>query len=329
MTETARTTGTPRSISQQQRKGALHRFADWLAEWHVTRIMMAVSAFAILLAVATFVIDIVGRTDERIARAWQLVTTKSPGNSGKIEALQYLNSENWWWPFKKQVPLFGVDLSTTTHGDQVFLQTVDLSGATLTGADLSGAILIHANLTSATLTDANLSGAVLVGANLSGAVLTGANLRDATLDVANLSGANLQYAILSDARMIGVNLSGATLPGSDLSDAAIEFANLSSADLGGSNMSGASLIYTNLSGANLGDAVGLTQMQLNKAWAWRLRPPEVLPYELTLRHLCEGTEADIRDFDFRRNTGSRVGKDSLGIAVSEPVPLSCNLRGLL
>jgi len=67
-----------------------------------------------------------------------------------------------------------------------FNNKADLSGATLTEADLRGA---------------DLSGAALRGADLSGADLSGAALRGADLSFANLSGANLS----------GANLSGANL----------------------------------------------------------------------------------------------------------------------
>jgi hypothetical protein len=36
----------------------------------------------------------IGRVEQRTVRAWQLLGTQAPGNSGKIEALQYLNRED-------------------------------------------------------------------------------------------------------------------------------------------------------------------------------------------------------------------------------------------
>ena len=69
---------------------------------------------------------------------------------------------------------------------------------TLSGADLSGAILINVNLREA---------------DLSGAILTRADLREANLYGANLSGADLREAILYDARLGGADLSEANLRG--------------------------------------------------------------------------------------------------------------------
>ena len=77
----------------------------------------------------------------------------------------------------------------------------DLSGALLSGADLSRANFINANLSQAQLSGANLTDAYLGGANLSMA-----NLRDANLSGASLSGVNLIEADLN-----GADLTGATI----------------------------------------------------------------------------------------------------------------------
>ncbi len=55
-------------------------------------------------------------------------------------------------------------------------------------------------------------------ANLSGAYLSGADLSDANLSGANLSGAYLSGADLSDANLSGAYLSGAYLSGANLPD---------------------------------------------------------------------------------------------------------------
>jgi len=108
--------------------------------------------------------------------------------------------------------------------------------ANLSGADLSGADLSRANLFEADLSGADLSRANLYGADLSGANLSGANLYGADLSGANLSGADLSRADLS-----GANLSGADLSGADLSRANLFGANLSGANLYGANLYGANL----------------------------------------------------------------------------------------
>jgi uncharacterized protein YjbI with pentapeptide repeats len=114
----------------------------------------------------------------------------------------------------------GQQLSSEAH-------PLDLSGATLTGVSLQGAILDYATgLPNADLTRAVLSGVSLRHVNLSHAVLDGAQLNNANLDNANLSaahfikpspdgaGANLQGAFLRN-----VNLSQGKLSGADLTNA--------------------------------------------------------------------------------------------------------------
>ena len=148
-------------------------------------------------------------------------------------------------------------------------QTIDLSGANLSGAnlfdanlskgnligaDLCGANLCEANFSGANLFQAKLSGAALYHANLSGVDLVGANLVGIDLVVANLAMAKLIYANLSDAKLIGADLSGANLIGADLSGANLSSANLSSANLSHAILIGTILIDADLSGAKLHNA---------------------------------------------------------------------------
>jgi uncharacterized protein YjbI with pentapeptide repeats len=58
---------------------------------------------------------------------------------------------------------------------------------------------LHANLTGASVTDANLIGAYLYKANFTGASLVGANLQGANIRAANFANASLQGAVLSGA----------------------------------------------------------------------------------------------------------------------------------
>ena len=114
-----------------------------------------------------------------IARAWEIVGRKVSGNSGKIEALEFLN--------KRGTPLIGIDLSAKTHGGSVWLRGVDLSGANLSDTNLLEAILFdanlsHANLFRANLSHANLSQADLCGATLYLALLDAADFRQSTID---------------------------------------------------------------------------------------------------------------------------------------------------
>lgn len=121
----------------------------------------------------------------------------------------------------------------------------------------------------------DLRGINLRGADVSEACLSGADLRDADLRKtlfkdANLTGANLGGADLRDAFLITANLNKAKLPGADMSDADLVGTFFREADLSGAkmcraNMKMARVVDSDLSGADLSDALvyGIS--------AWNLR----------------------------------------------------------
>ncbi|MDD2672165.1 MAG: pentapeptide repeat-containing protein [Syntrophales bacterium] len=123
----------------------------------------------------------------------------------------------------------GIWISLSAGGAEAFnpadleklMKTWKCSRCDLSGANLSGRLLMEADLSGANLSMANLSGADvrkanLDGANLSGANLGGTNLFAANLSAANLGGANLYEAFLCYANLRGANLSGANLGGANL-----------------------------------------------------------------------------------------------------------------
>ena len=156
--------------------------------------------------------------------------------------------------------------------------TLNLSGAELTGTDLRGAILYGAELTGADLSGAILYGADLYRADLSGADLYRANLTGADLSGADLHGANLTGANLSEANLTGANLSEAFLSEAiifseddddieafiraNLSGAILSRANLSRANLSRANLSGAILSGAILSNAVMTNSIGLSQQDI-------------------------------------------------------------------
>ena len=256
----------------------LHRAVVAIEPWGI---LLAV--VALLMAVGQFWVDYEDRVAERTVRAWQLVTTKAPGNSGKINALKYLNREDglcfeWlrgkleWLHgenntgsgclllLKTRTPLVGIDLSPpNTPGTNDSLQRPP-PGAYLHGTDLTRANLRRANLHRADLSGADLTDARLFFANLSDANLSGANLRRAKLFFANLSDAGLFRADLTRADLSGANLSGADLSGADLSGA-----DLTDADLTHANLRDADLTRANLTRADLFSSRNLHQAQLDEA----------------------------------------------------------------
>ena len=232
---------------------------------------------ALFMAVIQFGLEYADRVNGRTVRAWQLVTTVAPGNSGKIEALEYLNREDglcfkWLQSklrmllgedkkdvgcfilLKPRTPLVGINLSpsSTKVSDDSSQQRI---GVYLSGANLARANLARANLSGVYLFGANLTRANLFGANLSGANLASANLFGANLTRANLAGANLTRADLFGANLTRANLASANLSG----------ANLTRANLAGANLFAADLFGANLSAANLRHSLNLNQGQLDKA----------------------------------------------------------------
>lgn len=131
----------------------------------------------------------------------------------------------------------------------------------LTGADLSGLDLTEVNFFAAFLNDTNLAYTILHGANLSGADLGDANLTGAYLNCADL---------------MATNFSGADLRGADLSQADMEMSKLQNALLFEGN-------HEHL--AILGDGVD--------AWnSWRSENENIVPdlrgvnlYQVSLHHI--------------------------------------------
>lgn len=225
-----------------------------------------------LFGIPMLIVELNDRHDDRITRAWQLVTTSAPGNSGKGPALEYLNSETWvpepyrsffstFIKLKERIPLNGIDLSKTNHRGAVDISSAnlehanleysnleysDLSHSTLRQAMLSGAFLKGSDFSNADLSDTDLS-----GVNLSWAFLVSANVSDANLAGAVLSYAHLSKADLSGTNFINANLSNADLSGADLSNAKLFRTNLSNSSLSATNLSGANLWEADLSGASL------------------------------------------------------------------------------
>lgn len=205
----------------------------------------------LLVIFALFVIttDLVERQAQHINQAWGIVATNAPGNSGKIQALEYLNSQScWrvlslkvlnencaWFSWKRRLPLNGIDLRSQSDQDGPYLQKINLEGAALYGAHLVRAYLVLANLKYLKAERINLQYASLYNSDMSDANLLAANLRFAKLFNVNLEGASLQDA----------NLEGAFLKGASLQD-------------------------TYLGKSHLRGAIGLTCEQLTKAKDWFL-----------------------------------------------------------
>ena len=154
------------------------------------------------------------------------------------------------------IDLKGLALPASAEGAGLNLRRINLSGADLTDAKLSGVDLTEADLTDAKLCGAqlwniNLQSAFLIGADLTGAKLSSANLINANLTGGNLTGADLSESSMAGAELWGAILTDAQVWGADLSRAKLTSANLNRAKLRSANLSLASLEDASLIGTDL------------------------------------------------------------------------------
>ncbi|MCJ8337556.1 MAG: pentapeptide repeat-containing protein [Pseudomonadales bacterium] len=233
--------------SMTQATRFIHGCADWLTDAHFTKLLKALGPYALILALFGLGWEIKMASEERKARsearkvsAWQLLTVKAGGNSGKTEAMEYLHS------IGKR--LSGIDLSVE-EGEGVSLSEAQLPGVMLRKSNLSEVDFVNANLTGADLSGANLTEAHLGIASLIGALLNETNLTGAYLNETNLTNAFLLEANLTNAFLWETNLTGADLTGADLTNAFFLEANLTNANLSGANLTGADLVCSQLTKA--------------------------------------------------------------------------------
>ncbi|KNC50872.1 BTB/POZ domain-containing protein [Thecamonas trahens ATCC 50062] len=140
--------------------------------------------------------------------------------------------------------------------NELDLACLDLSGANLQRAHLTGTVLDQALMVAADLRDALLAHASLVGTALSNvdarkACLPHASLDDAILNEANFSQADLSQASLVSASARNAYFQQACLAGADLSSANLEYAKLQRSDLRGADLTAAALANARFTGADL------------------------------------------------------------------------------
>jgi uncharacterized protein YjbI with pentapeptide repeats len=135
----------------------------------------------------------------------------------------------------RELDLRGADLRHANLSG-LHLAMAQLQGAYLDDADLTGTDLTGAHLEAARMNRAQLRNAQLVGAWMEAAELANAKLRRTHMDNAHLEGAtcrnvNARGAVLAGAYLGGANFMGAHLEGSDLRDAKLFGAVVSAKDV--------------------------------------------------------------------------------------------------
>ncbi|MDJ0634925.1 MAG: pentapeptide repeat-containing protein [Xenococcaceae cyanobacterium MO_188.B29] len=252
----------------------------WISRQAFFAILGRLGNLALIAAVVAFIFGENVRRNNEVFSAWQTITSANgqPGSGGRIEALQFLNSRPWRFPWigwtKKGLywderenecklkRLLGL------RWERQPLAGLSAPKAYLRNIHLCDASLGRANLRDASLGFANLQNAFLDSANLQNAILWSANLQGANLGRANLQNANLRFANLQDASLGRANLQDAKLEPANLQNANLGSANLQGADLGRANLQNANLGSANLQGADLWSAKNLTHQQIKSACNW-------------------------------------------------------------
>jgi Pentapeptide repeats (8 copies) len=160
-----------------------------------TVIALIVAIIGFHLAYTKYIEDNVKYDEDRISKAWDVLTRMQGKNSngGQVSAIEILASHH--------VRLDNVDLHDS------YLANANLKQAFLRGANFSGATLYNVNFQGADLTEANFSGAELINANLGGAIFTNTDLSNANLilsklDIRIVKSINLNQADITGAEIV-------------------------------------------------------------------------------------------------------------------------------
>ncbi|GGZ65900.1 pentapeptide repeat-containing protein [Paraglaciecola chathamensis] len=259
------------------------RIATRIEKWHITRIFAGLSSFLLLPTLLAIMVDIYLVKEERAAReharvvsAWQLVTTKASGNSGKREAMAYLN--------KQGHSLAGVDISPPENASYTYLYEVDLlaanlrgavlsgvdlRGANLKGTDLSGAEFIRSKLSGADFTGANVNGANFSGSFMSGVELNNRHISEADFTRSDLSNARFDVSEIFRSRFTQAYMKGVHFRASKLYNVSFEGAILTDANLHGASLFQTRFDDADIRGADLTGVSFLNCERLMKAKNWQ------------------------------------------------------------
>lgn len=215
--------------------------------------------------------------------------------------------------------LSGMDLSDS-YFESVNLSDANLSGSHLERADLTGADLSRANVSSAYLTDAVLDSVIapnseFIGTDLTRVQMTGANLREADLTSADLSDCEFVEADLSGADLFGVTLFGTTFLSSTVESASFVGANLGGTLFVGIDLSGIKNLSTCVH--HYPSHLGLDTILLSKG----LIPDEFLRacrIDPVIQRLLTGDQPSQTDafYEWHAQSGSPLRLDSCFISYS-------------
>ncbi|UES51203.1 hypothetical protein GFK88_17230 [Roseibium aggregatum] len=282
---------------QASKQSRLRRYANYLRGSPLVVGLEALGLIGLLVAVVLFYFELQERQSQRVAQAWQIITMSAPGNSGKIESLEYLNSRYgcFYWPgiefdnrvrhgdtqlarfggtvvvaredkswskcWKDRIPLTNIDLSMV-KGKPVFLRGVNLSGADVTGAsfrgaDLRGAIFDGAQIDGTDFGLSRLEGTTFVRAAGNYANFAGAVVKNANFNEAKMRNSNFAFAKLDS-----VLIRGATIPGAIFENAEIDRVSFTRSYCHDCNFTKAKLVGVSFRSTNL-DVANFSGATLN------------------------------------------------------------------
>ena len=84
--------GEPPTANKSSLLSRLHWIVIQIEPWGIL-----IAVVALVFTVMQFWIDLQDRVSERVVRSWAIITTVASGNSGKIQALEYLNREDGYF----------------------------------------------------------------------------------------------------------------------------------------------------------------------------------------------------------------------------------------
>lgn len=185
----------------------------WFKGLALFDILQILSNAGIAIAVFTFVVNQDIRHDQEVFTAWQTITSAAgePGNGGRKEAIEFLNSRPFRFPWFCREGRDYPDCIYRQMRGRLGNLDVSIKGEYDKKAPGRWAYLARLQARDANLREADLQGANLRQANLQGASLWKANLQDSVLREANLQGANFWKARLQNADLLGANLKDAKL----------------------------------------------------------------------------------------------------------------------
>lgn len=291
-------------------------------------ILVILEKLVIFTTLLAFLISILDRKDERVARAWQLLTTKSTGNSGKIGALETLadygvslvgmdlscatndgfdkDSEGTTY-CARGVFLEGIDLSprikwlgfstrnppfswipSFRRGESIFVRRVDLSDSNLSGVKMENAALNGTILSFVKLSNAEMDHVSFEGAQLHGTELRQAFISDGSFKSTNIHAANFTGAMLAGTDFTRARITESYFIGSIMNMVDLSEAQLVRSHLRQVSMFDARLVDTEISDSTFGVSNTLDNM-FDNSWAWNDGVPRIGSGETKI-WLCDPEE---------------------------------------